>query len=178
MYAISFTAMCIFITIIWIISRVIVAAKNRSINVKRELQLLLVYISIVIIARCVYFPMHLEKGHIPPLNFDSSKIFPFWTNLIPIIHLSDVYDGWQLNIIGNILMFVPVGIIWPCSFKKLDSFLKTVLSGAAFTLIIELTQLFFYERCSDIDDMILNTSGVIIGAAIYFLIKSLKKAKA
>lgn len=40
--------------------------------------------------------------------------------------------------------------------------------------MFEITQLPFYSRCSDIDDLIMNTTGVFIGAIIYFGIKSLK----
>ncbi|WP_242829764.1 VanZ family protein [Butyrivibrio sp. XPD2006] len=35
-------------------------------------------------------------------------------------------------------------------------------------MLIELSQLLFYDRCSDIDDIILNTAGICIGALIYF----------
>jgi glycopeptide antibiotics resistance protein len=85
-----------------------------------------------------------------------------------------VYDGWQINIIGNITMFIPVGLAWPFCFKKLDTIGKTVLIGAGFPLFIEITQLPFYDRCSDIDDLILNTTGIFIGALIYFGIRRLR----
>lgn len=73
-----------------------------------------------------------------------------------------------MNIIGNITMFIPVGIVWPFCFKKIGTIGKTILAGAGFSLFIEITQLLFYERCSDIDDILLNTAGVAIGAFIYF----------
>ena len=85
----------------------------------------------------------------------------------------DEYDGWLKNIIGNITMFIPVGLAWPSCFKKLDTVGKTVLVGAGFSLFIEITQLPFYDRCSDVDDLILNTTGILIGAIIYFGIKRL-----
>lgn len=73
-----------------------------------------------------------------------------------------------MNIIGNITMFIPVGIIWPICFKKLDTPAKTILAGFGYSLLIELSQLLLYERLTDIDDLILNTIGVTIGAFIYF----------
>ena len=51
---------------------------------------------------------------------------------------------------------------------------KTTLAGAALTLCIEITQILSYERCSDIDDIILNTAGAFLGAVIYFSIKKVK----
>ena len=140
---------------------------------KYEGKLLTVYICLVVIARFVYFPMRLVEGQIASLIFNIEKIIPLWINLVPIVQLFDVYDGWQINIIGNIAMFIPVGLVWPFCFKKLDTIGKTVLVGAVFPLLIEITQLPLYDRCSDVDDLILNTTGILIGAMIYFGIKQL-----
>ena len=75
-------------------------------------------------------------------------------------------------------MFIPVGIVWPICFKKLDSVWKTVRTGAVMIGFIEVSQLLFYGRCSDVDDFILNTIGVMTGALIYFGIKkAVKNAK-
>ena len=139
--------------------------------------MLTVYICLVVIARFVYFPMRLVEGRIANLVLDVEKISPLWINLIPIVHLFDVYDGWLINIIGNVTMFIPVGLAWPFCFKKLDTLGKTVLAGAGFPLFIEITQLPFYDRCSDVDDLIMNTAGILIGALIYFGIKLLKDRK-
>ena len=154
--------------------RTICGIKNQKVDWKHEAKLLTVYICLVVISRIVYFPMHLEEGRIASLYLDVDKIYPFWINLTPIVHMFDVYDGWLINIIGNIAMFIPVGLVWPFCFKKLDTIGKTVLAGAGYTLFIEITQLPFYSRCSDIDDLIMNTTGVLIGAIIYFGVKRIK----
>ena len=138
--------------------------------------MLLVYICIIVITRIVYFPWHHVNGQIVPMRFDISKVLPPWVNLLPIVHLFDIYDGWKMNIIGNITMFIPVGIVWPICFKELDTIGKAILAGGGFSLFIEITQLLFYERCSDIDDLLLNTTGVTIGSLIYFGVYKLRKA--
>lgn len=171
MLEITYWQMLTFITIVWIIMRVVLGIKRQEFRPLQELKLLMVYICIIVIARIVYFPWHHVNGHIDTLQFDVSKIIPPKVNLIPIVRLFEVYDGWQMNIIGNITMFIPVGIVWPVCFKKLDSLGKTILAGGLFSLCIEITQLLFYSRCSDVDDLILNTSGVVIGAIIYFGIR-------
>ena len=74
-------------------------------------------------------------------------------------------------------MFIPVGIVWPICFRKLDSIRKTVLAGMVFTLLIELSQLLCPERHTDIDDVILNTSGILVGASILFAIRKHRKIK-
>ncbi len=172
MFEVTFLEMVLAITAIWLAVRIIVNFTTALFSYKRELQLILVYICIVVISRMVYFPLEHVDGKIAPLVFDSSKLVPLRINLVPIVHLFDIYSGWQINIIGNIAMFIPVGIIWPACFKKLDNVGKTILAGFGYTLFIELTQLPFYDRCSDVDDLILNTAGAAIGALIYFGIKN------
>lgn len=174
MIEITYTGLFIFITLAWIVARAICTAKNHKVDWKYEAKLMTVYICLVVIARIVYFPRHLVDGRIVSLYLEFDKIFPLWVNLIPIVHLFDVYDGWVMNIVGNIAMFIPVGLAWPFCFKKLDTIGKTVLAGAGFTFFIEVTQLPFYSRCSDVDDLILNTTGVLIGAIIYFGVKRLR----
>lgn len=177
MFEITYWQMLAGITVVWVIARIIVAIKTKKFSIKRELQLLLVYICIIVIARIVDFPMRHVNGHIGTMKFDINRITPFWINLQPFVHMFDQYNGWLINIVGNIAMFIPVGIIWPACFKKLDNVWKTVLAGMGFTLFIEVTQLLFYERCSDIDDLILNTVGAFIGALIYFGVKKAKAKK-
>ena len=173
MFEITYKGLFIFITLAWIAARAICGIRNKKADWKYEAKLLTVYICLVVIARFVYFPMALVEGRIASLILDVDKILPLWINLIPIVHLFDVYDGWLINIIGNIAMFIPVGLVWPFCFKQLDTLRKTVLAGAGLPLLIEITQLPFYDRCSDVDDLILNTTGILIGAIIYFGIKRL-----
>ena len=177
MLEITYKGMFLFITLAWIAVRVFFGVRNGRADWKREAQLMLVYICLVVIARFVYFPMRLVEGRIGSLYLDVSKLFPLWINPVPIVHLFDTYDGWLINIIGNVTMFIPVGLVWPCCFKELDTLKKTVLWGAAFSLFIEITQLPFYSRCSDVDDLILNTTGIFLGALIYFGVKRLKERK-
>jgi len=171
MFEITYLMMFILITVLWIVTRCIVFSISKIIDIKREAKLLLVYICLIVIARFVYFPFHHVNGHIGVLEFDLSRIIPFKMNLIPFTFVVDRYDGWQVNIIGNIAMFIPVGIVWPACFDELKKINKTILAGAGFTLFIEISQLLFYDRCSDIDDIILNTAGVSIGALIYTAVR-------
>ena len=168
MFEITYQGLFIFITLAWIASRVLCGIRNKKTDWKYELKLLTVYLCLAVIARIVYFPKDLVEGRIASLFLDVDKIFPLWVNLIPIVRLFEVYDGWLINILGNIAIFIPVGLAWPFCFSKLDTVSKTVLAGAAFSLFIEITQLPFHSRCSDVDDLLLNTAGVWMGALICF----------
>ena len=174
MFEITYTGVFVFITFVWIMVRIICGMKKHKVDWRFEAKLLTVYICFVVIARIVYFPMSLVEGKIASLYLETDKIFPFWINLVPLVHMFDEYDGWLINIIGNVTMFIPVGLAWPYCFKKLDTIGKVVLAGGGVSFFIEISQLPFYSRCSDIDDLIMNTAGVLIGAVIYFGVKELK----
>ena len=175
MIKISYMQIYIFITIVWILVRAAIAIALKNFSVKRELQMLLVYICLVVIARFVYFPLYHVDGKIGSLTIGYTAKQADMISLIPFYFLFDRYDGWLTNIIGNIAMFIPVGIVWPICFRKLDSIKKTVFAGMVFTLSIELTQLLCPERHTDIDDLILNSSGVVIGACILFAVRKCRK---
>lgn len=164
-------------TAVWLAVRAAVWIKQKHIDPKRELILSFMYISLAAIIRFTFFPMALADGKVQPLVFDSSTAFPFRINLFPFVNLFD-YDNKRdllLNVIGNIAMFIPVGILLPIAYNRLNTFWKVLAAGAGVSLCIEILQLPFGARASDIDDLILNTIGVIIGYAVYSLIISLKK---
>ena len=175
MIEITYFQLFLFITIIWIITRCFIAIKSKTFSVKRECRQLLVYVCIVVICRFVYFGFHLENGKIPTLKMGFGDDIRDMISFIPFYFLVDRYDGWKMNIIGNITMFIPVGIVWPICFSRLDTARKTIFAGAGFTLLIEMTQLFCLGRHTDVDDLILNTIGVVIGACIVFLIRRKQK---
>ena len=79
--------------------------------------------------------------------------------------------------IGNAAMFIPSGIVLPIVYKRLDTFVKVILAGAGTSFCIEIIQIPFSVRATDIDDLILNTIGVIVGYGIYTLVQCLRKNK-
>lgn len=173
MLKISYLAMVIIISALWLLVRAAVWIKNRRIEWKRELVLMLVYICIIVVTRFTFCPFGKVDGKIQPLVFDAANAFPFRMNFEPLVHLFDYEQRSDaiLNLIGNITMFIPMGIIWPSVYKKLNSHLKVIAAGVGLSLFIEILQLPFYDRLSDIDDLILNSSGFIIGYAIYLSVK-------
>ena len=165
------------ISILWILVRKICCGIAKRLDWKRELQLLLVYICIVVVVRFTFCPFGKVNGKIQPLQFDKNKIWPFWLNLKPFVYLFDYPTMKEalLNLIGNTAMFVPLGIVWPCVFKKLNTHGKVIGSGFGVSLTIELLQLPFFGRSTDIDDLILNTLGYLLGYGIYLFVKKLRR---
>ena len=178
MIQISYTAAIIFISALWILVRCICCWKKSRISWKRETELLLVYTCLMVVARFTLFPFSKVNGQVQPLNFDPNNWFPFRINLLPLVNLFDYEirrEAW-INVIGNTAMFIPIGIIWPSVFRKLDTSAKAIAAGAGFSLCIEVLQLPFFERASDVDDLILNSLGFLMGYGIYLLAKAIKRA--
>ena len=164
---------------IWLAIRSVVWTKQKHIDWKREAVLLLMYINLAVIIRFAFFPMSEVDGRVQPLIFDIATAFPFRVNLFPLVNLFD-YDSKRdllLNVIGNVAMFIPSGIILPIIYKRLDTFVKVLLAGGGISLCIEIIQLPFSVRATDIDDLILNTVGVIVGYGIYALIRYIRRTK-
>lgn len=176
-FEVTYPRAVVFITALWVLLRAIVCVKEKKFDLKHECRLLLVYVCLVVITRFVYFPLHHVDGHIGLLYFDSERILPFRLNFRVWSVRDYHYRGWLGNYIGNVLMFVPVGIVWPYCFEKLNRLWKVLLAGIGYSLLIEVSQLLFYNRTTDIDDLIQNSLGVLIGAAIYFLVKLIRNKR-
>lgn len=177
MIEISYMQMVLAISVIWLLIRAICWAKAKGIDWRRELQLLLVYICLVVVVRFTFCPFGKVDGKIQPLLFDPKKIFPLWVNFLPFVHLFDypTLKEVLLNLIGNTAMFIPLGIVWPSVFKKLNAHWKAIAAGAGVSLTIEILQLPFFGRASDIDDLILNCLGYLLGYGIWLLCRRRKK---
>ena len=178
MFEISFLTAELILAAIWLIVRIIIWVKQKSIDWRREAILLLMFINIAVIIRFVFFPRELIDGHIQPLLFEAAKMFPLRINLRPLVFLFD-YDNIRdivWNVAGNSTMFIPTGIILPILYKKLNTFWKVIAAGALISICIEILQLPFASRASDVDDLILNTLGVAVGYGIYVAIKRIGRS--
>lgn len=85
---------------------------------------------------------------------------------------------WVLKdeeLVGNIVMFVPYGALLAVSFQKLRWWAVDLI-GLGTTVTIELVQPFL-ERSCDLDDIIANTLGAVIGCGIAKLVLTLSRKR-
>ena len=68
-----------------------------------------------------------------------------------------------VNLVGNVVMFIPLGYFLPAIWQKLRKLGKTVLTGAVIIVLIEVAQLLSLRGYCDIDDLILNVLGIMAG---------------
>lgn len=99
-----------------------------------------------------------------------SNFIPFHTifHYLRIAFLGSLEFIWLCiwNLMGNLVMLFPLGILLPCLFRRLDRLWKVVIVVTVTVILIELAQLIFRVGVVDIDDLILNLSGAMIGYAV------------
>lgn len=97
----------------------------------------------------------------------------------PEINWIPFRDFSSANIVGmslNILMFIPFGAFLPIYFGRFWKMSTTVLAGALMSFTIEVLQLFTF-RLTDIDDLIMNTLGTLLGYGIGAIIVHKQKER-
>ena len=81
----------------------------------------------------------------------------------------------RLNIFGNIIAFIPFGIYLPYTSESKLGFISTFLYTFSLSLTIELVQLITKVGSCDVDDIILNSLGGVIGYILWYIYKKLRK---
>lgn len=94
---------------------------------------------------------------------------------------NDFYGGASMtirivNLLGNVCVFIPFGFLFPIAFKKFSKFPIPILAGILLSVFIEIMQI-FVGRSTDIDDVILNGTGVILGFICYKILSILVSKK-
>lgn len=111
-------------------------------------------------------------------TFFSAEVWKLNTNIIPFHNTYTYLMGSQhfnlniilYNTIGNILIFVPLGIFFSFLFSRFRTFSKVMMIGFTITVSIELLQFFLQLGQFDIDDILLNTIGALLGYFVYISI--------
>ena len=104
-------------------------------------------------------------------------------NLVPFreirryLQYPDVLGPYAVmtNLAGNIIGFVPFGAILPVLKRNLRSFWKILLLSFELSGMIEVTQLLTRVGSFDVDDIILNTLGGVLGYGIFAVCNHLRR---
>ena len=79
-----------------------------------------------------------------------------------------------INLLGNVVIFIPFGFFEAiASFHR--SFWWTVADGLFLSMLVEVFQLISKVGRFDVDDLILNTSGVVIGYLIFLACNAIRR---
>jgi glycopeptide antibiotics resistance protein len=93
----------------------------------------------------------------------ASNFIPLKT-IIYYLFLADVNLNIKIeNLVGNVIGFVPLGFILPLLSKRFLSLKAVIAAAFSLSLTYEIVQLLFGLGSFDVDDLILNTLGGILG---------------
>ncbi len=82
-----------------------------------------------------------------------------------------------MNIAGNIGVFIPFGIVLPILFPKLSNFFLFLFAFVFGIFSLEVLQLFSKLGSFDVDDIILNTVGAVIGYILLQVLSARRQRK-
>ncbi len=102
-------------------------------------------------------------------NFKIANFIPF-RGMFKVLFSSETLEFKIQNIGGNIVGFMPLGILLPMLFPSLWSAKRIALFGFATSFTFELIQLLAVRGFFDVDDMILNTLGTLAGFGVLHVI--------
>ena len=165
MVTINYIYFLVLSIIIWTIYRVIVYKKSHKVNPLREVFINFFFVYFLIVIYLTFFKdgvLHLD------LNMRT------YANLIPLVETIKMFqDNFMgignsiYNVAGNVLLFVPLGFGIPLFFKNYNKLGKVTLYGFLASLSIEVLQYLTCTNFTDIDDIIFNTLGTVLGFIIF-----------
>ena len=171
----SFIIVALISMALWIIYRLYNVVKNKRINIVREVILFIFFVYFLFLLLLTIFKggriefsnqfnsfMYREHGLLGIIN-----IVPIKETINTFMHSETGMRNSLRNLIGNILVFMPLGFFIPLLFDKFNNLKKVLKVGCLSSLAIELSQLFVGSNVCDIDDVIYNTLGALAGFICY-----------
>ena len=171
----SFIIVALISMALWIIYRLYNVVKNKRINIAREIILFIFFVYFLFLLLLTIFKggriefsnqfnsyMYREHGLLGIIN-----IVPIKETINTFMHSETGMRNSLRNLIGNILVFMPLGFFMPLLFDKFNNLKKVLKVGCLSSLAIELSQLFVGSNVCDIDDVIYNTLGALAGFICY-----------
>ncbi|MFP5246477.1 MAG: VanZ family protein [Thermoanaerobaculia bacterium] len=141
----------------------------REVVIRKPLTLLLLLgVTIAIIAITVWMSGK-SYSNLDPIPFDDIRYLarrlaerPISTHILAVL---------VVPMIANVLLFVPWGfltfiMLYTIDRPTLQTYILTILLGFSFSLGIEGWQYFLPSRVADINDVIWNTAGGVLGALL------------
>jgi len=139
------------------------------VTVRRPITIILLLLVTATIVTVTVYTSGKSYSKIDPIPFEDLRHLshrlehrPVSTQIVAVI---------VMPIIANVLLFVPWGFLTFISLYTLErptmqTYVLTVLGGLSFSLAIEAWQYFLPTRVADVNDVIWNTTGAVLGAIL------------
>ena len=146
--------------LIWAVWRIVVWRRNGG-DPLRELLVAGLFIWSLTVFYFTFFPLRIVLYS----WFGTANFVPF-ASIAQLIRETSAGLA-SYNIVGNLLLLAPLGILLPLLFEKLQRLWPLTWRVALISTFIEASQLVTKARSVDVDDVILNTAGGVVGFGIY-----------
>jgi glycopeptide antibiotics resistance protein len=107
----------------------------------------------------------LQPAHPLPGQVVDDNLVPFQTLSIYLNNLGSEF--WLRNLFGNLALLLPLGLLGPIAVPALDRWWRIALVALVYSVAIELIQRLVPARSADIDDVIVNVAGALVGFALW-----------
>ena len=155
-----FIAIAVTVFVVW---RIICWRRNGA-HAPREAVVVVLFAWSLVVAYLTFFPMRI-------IFYDwhgTVSLIPF-ASIMNLLRYSTALTALK-NIAGNVLLFVPFGLLLPLLFERLRKPWPLLWRAAVISGAIEVGQLPTRVRATDVDDVILNVVGAMVGLLIFRLI--------
>lgn len=102
-------------------------------------------------------------------------------NLVPVAMMaSDFRAGGRsfvVNFVGNIVVFLPIGILLPVATRRVKTASRVGAACAALSAAVEVIQYATGRRVGDVDDVILNTAGGLLGWCVLSALRGYRRRR-
>ena len=115
------------------------------------------------------FAYTLREAHPLAGQVVTDNATPFATIRIYLDNLNSPF--WISQAFGNLLLLLPVGLFGPIALPWLNRWWRVLLVALVISACIETAQLYIPERSADVDDVMLNTLGALLGYWLLILIR-------
>ncbi len=131
---------------------------------------------LVVVAAVTILPTHISRLGGP--HSDHVNLIPlgYSFNCFQLVYRphTNLRAFCLLNTLGNLALFLPLGILLPLTFDRFRSLKRVMAIAFCLSLSIETIQFFSRFigslRAVDIDDVLLNTLGAFLGFVLYKLV--------
>ena len=143
-----------------------------TIVIRRPFTIMLLLIATVVIAATTLWMSGKSYSKIDPIPFEDLRHLANRVAHRPVP--TRVFALIVVPIIANVLLFMPWGFLMFISLYTLErptvqTYVLTILLGLTFACAIEAWQYFLPSRVADINDIIWNTVGTLLGAILAHL---------
>ena len=135
---------------------------------KKSLSSAIIVLALLIIYMAFILKITVFRG--PNFAYRSVNLVPFLTiaeYIRFILSLSGKWLAGIINISGNLAVFSPLGYMTALLFPKMRKWKRILIFAASFSILIEILQYILACGSSDIDDVILNSLGGVLGYGAY-----------